>query len=211
MVPYNHEEADTRVFLHTTNMAENGHQRVAIRTIDTNVLVLAISTLDKLQSFIEELWLEFGAGKNRKFFPVHDIYEELGKPKAMGLPFFHGLTGCDQVSFLSHVTKGNAWKVWKFYDEVTPYFASLSNQPSLDEVRAAMPTLERFTAILYDRTLNSVTTNACRGDLFCKGRSIDNIPPTSAALIKHALHSVYIAGHVWAQSTILPQYLSSPV
>ena len=129
----------------------------------------------------------------------------------MGLPFFHVFTGCDQVSFLLHVTKSNAWKVWRSYDEVTPYFASLSYRPSLDEVRAAMPTLERFTVILYDRSSYSVTTNACRRDLFCKGRSTDNIPPTSAALIKHALRSAYTAGHVWGQSTIPHQDLPSPV
>ena len=140
MAPCNHKEVDTHVFLHATNSDENGHQRVVIRTVDTDVLVFAISTFDKLQSFVEELWLDFGAGKNRKSYPVHDIYEELGKSKAMGLPFFYAFTGCDQVSFLSLVTKSNAWKVWKSYDEVTPYFLFLSNQPSLDEVRAAMPT-----------------------------------------------------------------------
>ena len=59
-----------------------------------------------------------------------------------------------------------------------------------------MPMLERFTVILYNYISNSVTTNACRRDLFCKGRLIDNIPPTSAALIKHALGSAYIAGHI---------------
>ena len=47
-----------------------------------------------------------------------------------------------------------------------------------------------------------MTSDACRRDLFCKGRSIDNIRPTSAALIKHALRSAYILGHVWGQSTI---------
>ena len=122
MVPCNDEEADTRVFLHATNMAEIGHQRVVIRFVDTDVL----------QSSVEELWLDFGAGKDRKFYPVHCIYEELGKPKAIGLPFIHAFTGCDQVSFISHATKSNAWKVWKSYNELTPYFVSLSNHPSLD-------------------------------------------------------------------------------
>ena len=115
-VPCNHEEADTHVFLHATNMAENRHQRVVIYTVDTDMLVLAISTFDKFQSFDKELWLNFGAGKNRKFYPVHDIYEELGKSKAMGLPFLHVFTDCDQVSFLSHITKSNVWNVWKSYD-----------------------------------------------------------------------------------------------
>ena len=75
------------------------------------------------------------------------------------------------------------------YYEVTLYFASLSNQPSLDEVRAAVSTLERLTVILYDRALNSVATNACTRDLFCKGRFTDKKPRISAALKKHALHS----------------------
>ena len=48
MVLCNHEEADTCVFPHATNMAENGHQRVVICTANTDVLVLAISTFDKL-------------------------------------------------------------------------------------------------------------------------------------------------------------------
>ena len=65
MVPCNHQEADTRVFLHATNMAENGHQSVVILTVDTDVLVLGIPTFDKLRSFVEELWLNFGAGKNK--------------------------------------------------------------------------------------------------------------------------------------------------
>ena len=57
MVPCNHKEADTCVFLHATNMAENGHQIVVICTVDTDVLVLSISPFDKLQSFVKELWL----------------------------------------------------------------------------------------------------------------------------------------------------------
>ena len=109
MVPCNHKEADTHVFLHATNMAENGHQREVICTVDTEVLVLAISTFNKLSSFVEELWLDFGAGKNRKFYPVHDIYEELKESNAMELPFFHAFSGWDHVCFLSHVTKSNAW------------------------------------------------------------------------------------------------------
>ena len=113
-------------------MAENVHQRVVIGFIDTDVLVLAISTFDKFQSFFEQLWLDFGAGKDRKFYPVHDIYEELGKSKAMGLPFIHAFTGCDQVFLLSHSTKSNAWKIWKSYNKLTPYFFSLCNQPSFD-------------------------------------------------------------------------------
>ena len=36
-----------------------------------------------------------------------------------------------------------------------------------------------------------------------KGRSIENIPPTSAALRQHVLRAAYQAGYVWAQSAVL--------
>ena len=62
----NHEEADTRVFLHVKDMTQQGHTKMVIRTVDTDVLVLAVSVYEQLQEEMEELWVDFGAGKNRK-------------------------------------------------------------------------------------------------------------------------------------------------
>ena len=58
----------------------------------------------------------------------------------------------------------------------------------------AMPTINRFTVLLYNKTFNSLTTNKCRRELFCQEREIDKIPPTEAALWKHTCRSAYIAG-----------------
>ena len=88
--PSNHEEADTRVFLHAKDMAHHGHTKIAIRTVDTDVLVLAISAFSHLEDMVEELWVDFGTGKNRSFFPVHQIYND-GKSKVKGLPSMHSL------------------------------------------------------------------------------------------------------------------------
>jgi len=41
--PCSHEEADTRLILHCSHAAENGSKKVAIRTVDTDVVVLAIT------------------------------------------------------------------------------------------------------------------------------------------------------------------------
>ena len=103
--PCNHEEADTRVFLQVKDMAKQGHRKMVIQTVDTDVLVLAVSVFEELQDSIEELWVDFGTGKDRKFVPIHKTFQRIGELKARGLPFFHAFTGCDQVSFLSHVTK----------------------------------------------------------------------------------------------------------
>ena len=66
--PCNHEEVDTRVFLHVKDMARNGYKKLAIRTVDTDVLILVISFFHELKVDVDELWVEFGAGKNRCFF-----------------------------------------------------------------------------------------------------------------------------------------------
>ena len=43
LYPCNHEEADTRVLLHVKDMTRNGYKKLAIRIVDTDVLILAIS------------------------------------------------------------------------------------------------------------------------------------------------------------------------
>ena len=61
---YPHQkEADTRIYLQAKHAADNGHSRIIIRTVDTDVVVIAIHLFGKLG--IEELWIKFGTGKHR--------------------------------------------------------------------------------------------------------------------------------------------------
>ena len=43
---------------------------MVIRTVDTGVLVLAVSLYEELEDGIEEMWVDFGAWKNRKLVPI---------------------------------------------------------------------------------------------------------------------------------------------
>ena len=54
IAPCNHEEADTRLILHARHCAKSGHRRLLIRSVDTDVVVLAIA------SFILYLLLGYG-------------------------------------------------------------------------------------------------------------------------------------------------------
>jgi len=94
----NHEEADTRVFLQINDI--QGHNKIIVRTVDTDVLVIAVSVFARLKDQLEELWIDFGTGKHRQLVPIHVVFSNLGKSKALGLPFFYAFTGCDQVVFL---------------------------------------------------------------------------------------------------------------
>ena len=71
--------------------------KVSIRTVDTDVVVLAITSAQQLG--ITELWVAFGAEKNFRFLPIHELVNALGPQSCIALSFLRALTGCDTVSF----------------------------------------------------------------------------------------------------------------
>ena len=65
--------------------------------------------------------------------------------------------------------------------------------------------------LLYDRTSTQVLVNQARKELFTqKGRTIDGLPPTQAALIEHTKRAVYQAVHCWGQLMVAAPELPSP-
>ena len=174
-------------------MILRGHRKIIIRTVDTQMLVLALSVFDDIRVPELELWVGFGAGKNREFIPIHAMHSQIDEEKSRALKFLHSFTGCDQISFLSLVTKKSAWNLWDVLPGATATFVRLIQQPSLEDVNEALYILEGSTVLLYSRSSNCLITNECRRELFCIGRSIEAIPPTSAALAKHVTRASYIA------------------
>ena len=75
--PFNHEEADARVFLHVNDMSLQNHSKEIIRMVDSDVLVLAVSAFACLKDWLEELWEDFGVVKYRNHFSVHIIFNNL--------------------------------------------------------------------------------------------------------------------------------------
>lgn len=109
LAPCSHEEADTRLLLHTAHVAQSGFTKATIKTVDIDVLVLAISVFQKIG--LEELWVEFGSGNTLRHIPVHSLIAHIGEDVAKALPVFHAFTGCDQVSKFASIGKRTAWKI----------------------------------------------------------------------------------------------------
>ena len=63
-----------------------------------------------------------------------------------------------------------------------------------------MKHLQRLVILLYDRTSQNKQVDHCRKLLFAKGRQIDHIPPTEAALKEYVKRAVYQAGCCWGQT-----------
>lgn len=57
--PCDHEEADTRIMLHISDAVAEGLIKVLVRTVDTDVLILAINCVQKIKG-LEELWVQLG-------------------------------------------------------------------------------------------------------------------------------------------------------
>ena len=71
LIPCNHEEADTCIFLHVKHISSYSieERRICICATDTDVVIISISVLDQLGC--TELWIEFGIGSNKLWLPIH--------------------------------------------------------------------------------------------------------------------------------------------
>ena len=49
LAPCTHEEADSRMLLHASHAARHVHHKIMIRTVDTDVVLLAVSVAQNLQ------------------------------------------------------------------------------------------------------------------------------------------------------------------
>ena len=198
---YTHEEADTHIILHLEDAVREKHNKIVIRTVDTDVVVLAITAVRHLD--ISELWIVFGTGKSFRYLAIHEMARALEPDRCVALPMFHAFTGCDTVSSFGGRGKKTAWDTWKAYEDVTPAFCALAAYPSSEDIEKWLQPLERFVVLLYDCTSSQEYVNEARKELFTqKGRAIDTLPPTQAALVQHTKRVAYQAGHCWSQAMI---------
>ena len=60
---------------------KQGYNKVSIPTVDTGVVVLAVASAQRLN--ITELWIAFGAGKNFRYLPAHEMADALGPDRCV--------------------------------------------------------------------------------------------------------------------------------
>ncbi|KAG7163773.1 hypothetical protein Hamer_G003026 [Homarus americanus] len=144
------------------NAVKHGYFKVIIRTVDTDVLVLAIAAFHLLN--ITELWVAFATGKCFTYLPVHEMAISLGPENCKALPFLHTFNGCDTVSSSAGWGKKTVWDVWKAFDEASLIFCALASTPS--SVEDHLGILERFVVFHYDHASSAVVMNEARKQLF---------------------------------------------
>ena len=90
----NHEEADTRMLLHTSH-AVDMLSRAVIVSPDTDVGMHFAQTIGS------ELWFKTGVKGLVWYIQLHDIAGELGSKMCDSILAPHAPTGCDSTSYLS--------------------------------------------------------------------------------------------------------------
>ncbi|KAG7166702.1 hypothetical protein Hamer_G010334 [Homarus americanus] len=86
------------MILHLNHAAQFGHYKAYLRTVDTDVVVVAISSFAELS--LSELLMVF-----------HVLASQLGPELGLALPLFHALTTSQFVG----VGKKTVWEVWRLF------------------------------------------------------------------------------------------------
>ena len=209
--PSNHIEADTRIFMHLAHAAHAGHTKAYIRTVDSDIVVLAVAFFNEIAT-LTHLWIGFGTGKHYRDIPIHDICKRLTKDEARALPFFHALTGCDTNSQPVNIGKKTAWDRWGSMPEMTQVFLWLLDNPEKFTMNSwVWNLLERYLIVQCSKSCSSSRLNDARLKLFQSGtKTLENLPPTSAAYFQHVKRAILQASFFWKQSLtpqqVIPNY-----
>ena len=208
--PCSQPEADTRIFLHIKDAVNNGHRNVSVRSVDSDIVVLAVGLFNDLAP-LEKLFVEYGTSKNFQVLPAHEIAACLG-PKARALPIFHALSGCDCNSSPSHCGKLTAWNAWDLVPGLTDMLLAIQEDcTTFTRDSVHMQRLERYYILQYCKSSSCSRVNQARVALFKTGtRLLDKIPPTQDALLQHIKRALLQAGYIWKQALkckpILPPF-----
>ena len=169
-------------------------------------MVLVVSVAENLPA--DEIWISDGTGKHLRHLAAHEIARKIELQKAKALPLFHA--GWDTVSFFNGKCKKTAWDVWNVYPALSNVLCRLMLIPEKVEDNC-MAVIERFVVLLYDRTSAIVEVKQARKDLFSKkARSLEDIPPTRAALEQHTMRAVFQGAYIWGQVLLTQLIVPSP-
>ena len=88
-----------------------GHKKILILANDSNIKVLGVRPF-ALTSSLEELWIAYSTGANRRYIAIHEVVASLGQVRSLALPGFHAFAGCDTTSSFFGKGKKSAFSIW---------------------------------------------------------------------------------------------------
>ncbi|XP_056105946.1 uncharacterized protein LOC130084505 [Rhinichthys klamathensis goyatoka] len=184
-----HEECDTRVFLHAQHAAQE-HQTVVIKSPDTDVAVIALSLQPDLPC---RLYFFTGVGNKTRLIDLAKVSSALGTSVCLALIGIHTFSGCDSTSAFYGKGKRKAFSVACEKEEYLTAFTNLGSSFNLDQ--STFELLCTYVCHLYGQS-SAENVNDARYKAFCMASSALpelSMPPTSDALYQHCKRANYQA------------------
>ena len=126
---HSQEETDTKIIVHILSCIRNDHTKILVRTGDTDVVTLILAHLSLLQQSYD-IEVDFGFGKNRKYYNINIISLHLSDEQRSALLFFYIFTRSDVTSSFFNLSKKLWWKVWSENTFMSQTFIKLSWTPN---------------------------------------------------------------------------------
>lgn len=184
-----HEEADTRIILHTLySFQVDKVERVIVHSSDTDVIVLCIYYASTMLKDLPELWVKTATDN---YLPIHDIAKALQPHRCLSLPFVHSLSGRDTTSSTFFTSK----KGWLAASKKIPLDAlanfgsdgnAILTEDVISQARELLVTVYTKTADMSDASLSEIRTQKF---LTNKTTLLKLLPPTEDAFMQHLKRS----------------------
>ena len=181
-------------------MIHNGYKNILLRTIDTDVLVLLISHIGRVE--LGDVDIHAYLINSEIYHGIRAIIQELESNICPALPFFYALSGCDTASSFYGKGKCKRMIVWlkrSQKDDLAKVFIQVG-ETRAEVTPSMMNVLESYVLDLYGSKHN--TLGAARLDKFNKSTAnhLRSLPPSKEALRQHVLRASCQAGYLWWQS-----------
>ena len=200
------EEADARLVRHAISCVESSYDMVVVRTVDTDVLILLMSSWPYMSELgPSQVYSLMGKeSKNLKLYDIKELSLEVGYDLCKGIPFFYAFTGCDTVSSMYHCSKLSFWDSLNKQPnkgDLLRVFQQLSEEPE-DITSEQIDILERFVLrVYYPQKLEANSLDTERAAHFQRQAvaNIRQLPLSRAGLIEHVKRACIQGGWLWRE------------
>ena len=199
------EEADNRIVTHIRHtILHRGRSSFVVRTTDSDVVVILAAFMTQFlwDSPQAKLWVDFGTS-HKRIISINHIFDYIGEPISLALPFFHALSGCDSTSSFykkSKVILFQCWMSFTKFEDLTTAFQKLSWLPTDDTVKNNLLVIEQYICYAYAKRIDDLDDLRFQTFKSASNNSFRELPPSKAALALHVKRSAYQSGWVWGNS-----------
>ena len=204
-----HIEADTKIVNHIFNLPRKN--RILIRCSDTDIIIITLSHMEKLERTNKVIHIQVGTGNNTSNMDMNKIYAALGKQLSASLIGFHAFTGCDFNPSFYRRAKVRPFNLLRKSEEAQKAFIALSNYSLTEkpkEMAKIFKQLEKFLCEMYNhKGTNDIDKVRFSIFMSCfETKKVDekfsrnvtkydasSLPPCSSELYQHLKRTLYIA------------------